>query len=157
MTKTRRLKPVDTFEYRPEDMAVETMMRVNHENREREANERGHIWYDCCDEHQTCEMDGAEMTASGRMLDVNLTLKNVCPGRRVALGVTVNERDSQGREYARGFKAITVPAHRQSGCCDVEAPTLRFVLPEDLRVENNGRRHFVVRSTTHYVDCNPNL
>ena len=143
---------MDTFEYRPEDMAVETAMRAGCALNDREYPERGHVWYDCCDEHQTCDLGGAEMSASGRLMDVEITLKNVCPGRRVALGVTVHEKDSQGREYARGFKAVTVPAHRQSGCCDVKAPTLRFILPEDLRPESGGSRHFVVRSTTHYVD-----
>ncbi|MBQ2700796.1 MAG: hypothetical protein IJF65_06515 [Clostridia bacterium] len=148
---------MDTFEYRPENMAVETVMRTGCAQRPYESEERGHVWYDLCDEHQRCDLEEVEMSASGRLLDVNLTLKNVCPGRRVALGVTVNEKDSQGREYARGFKAVTVPAHGQSSCCDVQAPTLRFILPEDLRTESSGSRHFVVRSTTHYVDSAPNL
>lgn len=155
---------MDTFEYRADDLAVETVMRTAHTHRDHydscDDSPRGganHVYYEACDEHQPCHLGETEMITTGRLMDVDLTLKNVCPGRRVALGVTVHERDSQGREYARGFKAVTVPAHQQKTCADVDAPTLRFILPEDLRTENCGRRHFIVRATTHYVDTIANL
>ena len=174
---------MDTFEYRADDVAVETVMRTartgrnanysnngydyanysdsngsdNGSDAARSASDGTHIYYESCDEHQSCDLGKTEMITSGRLMDVDLTLRNVCPGRRVALGVTVHERDSSGREYARGFKAVTVPAHQHKSCQDLDAPTLRFILPEDLRVENNGRRHFVVRATTHYVDTSANL
>ena len=54
------------------------------------------------------------------------------------------------------FHAMTVPAH--SGCPrDVALPRIRFVLPEDLRIEGADgargcRRHFVVRTSSRYVD-----
>ena len=51
---------------------------------------------------------------------------------------------------------MTVPAHRD-GPRDVTLPRIRFVLPEDLRMEGADgprgcRRHFVVRTSSRYVD-----
>ena len=59
-------------------------------------------------------------------------------------------------EYARGFRAVTVPAHDGCGCRDMPVTGVRFVLPEDLRVDGGrgrrGRRHFILRTSNHYVD-----
>lgn len=87
---------------------------------------------------------------------MNLVLRNVCPGRRVAVGVTLHEVDGTGGEHARGFHAMTVPAHRD-GRETLPCPRIRFVLPEDLRIEGADgprgcRRHFVVRTSSRYVD-----
>ena len=107
------------------------------------------------------ERGGAEpsleqMAALCRVLDVTLVLRNVCPRRRVAVGISLAEVDGTGGEQGRGFHAMTVPAHTDSACRDVTLPSVRFVLPEDLRADKGGaageRRHFVVRTSSRYVD-----
>lgn len=112
-----------------------------------------HIFFETCDGAKEVSVTGRcqEDEALGRTLDVNCTLLNVCPGRRSALGITLTEMDEDGTEYARGFRAITVPAHNARCNQDVNVDTVRFILPEDLSLQN--RRHFVVRTQHHYLDA----
>lgn len=112
-----------------------------------------HIFFESCDGSKEVSITGRcqEDEAMGRTLDVNCTLLNVCPGRRSALGMTLTEVDDNGDEYARGFRAITVPAHNARCNQDVNVDTVRFILPEDLSLQN--RRHFIVRTQHHYLDA----
>lgn len=93
----------------------------------------------------------------GRIVQVNVTLLHVCPNRRVALAVLLNEVDAAGNEYRRGIKTITVPAHDGPACQDVLVRCVNFVLPEDLDVSgaSDGMcnvRNFNVRFIAHYID-----
>lgn len=117
-----------------------------------------HVYFEPCEENKAVTVAESQHNedGAGRVLDVNLVLRNVCPGRRVAVGVMLHEVDGTGGEHARGFHAMTVPAHRD-GPRDVTLPRIRFVLPEDLRIEGADgprgcRRHFVVRTSSRYVD-----
>lgn len=112
-----------------------------------------HVFYETCDGAKEVCVTGRcqEEEALGRTLDVNCTLQNVCPGRRSALGITLTEMDENGAEYARGFRAITVPAHNGRCNQDVQVDTVRFILPEDLSLQE--RRHFIVRTQHHYLDA----
>jgi len=112
-----------------------------------------HIFFESCDGSKEVCVKGRcqEDEALGRTLDVNCTLLNVCPGRRSALGITLTEMDEDGAEYARGFRAITVPAHNARCNQDMNVDTVRFILPEDLSLQN--RRHFIVRTQHHYLDA----
>ncbi len=119
-----------------------------------------HVYFEPCEESKAVTVSDAchNEEGAGRMLDVTMTLHNVCPGRRVAVGVSLHEVDAAGGEHARGFRAITVPAQQSASCCTVSVPAARFILPEDLRTEGSGgmcgaRRHFVVRVANHYVDA----
>ena len=118
-----------------------------------------HVYFEPCEESKAVTVAESQhnVDGAGRVLDVNLALRNVCPGRRVAVGVTLHEVDGTGGEHARGFHAMTVPAHSDDGPRDVTLPRIRFVLPEDLRIEGADgprgcRRHFVVRTSSRYVD-----
>lgn len=112
-----------------------------------------HVFYETCDGAKEVCVTGRcqEEEALGRTLDVSCTLQNVCPGRRSALGITLTEMDEDGAEYARGFRAITVPAHNARCNQDVNVDTVRFILPEDLSLQE--RRHFIVRTQHHYLDA----
>ena len=46
----------------------------------------------------------------GRIIQVDATIKNVCPGKRVALAVILTEVDEHGEEHQRGMKTVTIPA-----------------------------------------------
>lgn len=93
----------------------------------------------------------------GRILQLDVTLKNVCPNRRVAMAVILNEVGDQGQEHRRGMKIITVPAHDRSECHDMTLRCIRFVLPEDLDPDGDcgcicNDRNFRVRFIAHYID-----
>lgn len=97
------------------------------------------------------------LDSPGRILELNATIKNVCPGRRVALAVILNEVDDEENEHKRGLKTITVPAHDRDSCRDVTVRCIRFVLPEDLDVSGDpdaicNERKFKARFIAHYID-----
>ena len=95
----------------------------------------------------------------GRILELNFTVKHVCPGKRVALGVLLSEVGENGDEYPCGMKALILPAHNAPSCRDIiRVKCVRFVLPEDLSAveEEPGcmcrERSFRVRTIAHPVD-----
>ena len=79
------------------------------------------------------------------------------PNKRVALAAMVNEVDSEGVEYKRGMKTMTIPAHTRATCQDVTVRCIKFVLPEDLDVSSSpdsmcNSRNFRARFIAHYID-----
>lgn len=107
----------------------------------------------------TVEFDVGELDLEslGRIIQLDVTLRNVCPGRRVALAVLLNEVDCQGCEHKRGLKTFTVPAHTRDSCHDVTVRCIKFVLPEDLAVSDAcgcicNTRKFKARFIAHYID-----
>ena len=139
---------------------------------------------DLCPEPMDLRIDGCEDSMEfdagdigmdlGRIVQLHVRLRSVCPNRRVALAAILTEVDSAGVEHNRGMKTIAVPAHNRSRCSDVFVRSLRFVLPESLDVSNTtgtdvalnpqnsicNRRHFRARFIAHYIDtdfqCNNN-
>ncbi len=105
------------------------------------------------------EFDAGEigMQSLGRIVQLDATLKRVCPNRRVALAVVLTEVDDQGLEHKRGLKIVTIPAHTRDTCHDVVVRCIRFVLPEDLDVSGSqesmcNKRNLRVRFIAHYID-----
>lgn len=110
----------------------------------------------CADavEYDAGELD---MTSLGRILQIDITLRKVCPHNRVALAAILTEVDAKGKEHKRGLKTMTVPAHSRSTCQDVLVRCIKFVLPENLDTTNTPnsiceRRYFKVRFIAHYID-----
>lgn len=107
----------------------------------------------------TVEFDTGDlvMDSLGRIVQLDVTLHNVCPNRRVALAVMLNELDELDVEHKRGMKTLTIPAHTREGCRDVTVRCIKFVLPEDLDVSGDAtaicnERRFRARLIAHYVD-----
>ena len=107
----------------------------------------------------TVEIDAGaiDMQSLGRIVELDLTIQNVCPRRRVALAAILTEVDDQGTEYRRGLKIMTVPAHTAPSCRDILVRCIKFVLPEDLNVSGInvpgcGARSLRARFIAHYVD-----
>ena len=107
----------------------------------------------------TVEFDAGDlfMDSLGRIVQLDVTLRNVCPNRRVALAVMLNELDELDIEYKRGMKTLTIPAHTREGCRDVTVRCIKFVLPEDLDVSGDATaicndRRFRARLIANYVD-----
>lgn len=93
----------------------------------------------------------------GRILELETTIKNVCPNRRVALAAILTETDENGIEYKRGIKTMVIPAHTNPTCSDIRITCIRFVLPEELDPTSDNTtmcnpRNFKVRFITHYID-----
>ena len=86
-----------------------------------------------CRDALRIDLGDAYLESLGRILQLDVTVKDVCPGKRVALAVILTEVDANGGEHQRGMKAITIPAHNDPSCRDVLVQCIRFVLPEDLQ------------------------
>lgn len=115
------------------------------------------VTVDGCDD--TIEFNAGElgMESLGRIIQLDVTLKNVCPHKRVALAAIITEVDSYGNEYKRGMKTMTIPAHTRSSCQDVTVRCIKFVLPQDLDVSGStecicNERKFKARFIAHYID-----
>ena len=107
----------------------------------------------------TVEFDAGDlgMESLGRIVQLDVTLRNVCPNKRVALAAILTEVDNAGMEYKRGLKTMVVPAHNRDTCRDVTVRCIKFVLPESLDVSGSegaicNTRNFKARFIAHYID-----
>ena len=107
----------------------------------------------------TVEFDAGDlgMESLGRIVQLDVTLRNVCPNKRVALAAILTEVDGAGNEYKRGMKTMVVPAHTRDSCRDVTVRCIKFVLPESLDVSGStgsicNERNFKARFIAHYID-----
>ena len=110
-----------------------------------------------CDD--TIEFDAGELSLQslGRIVQMDVTLRNVCPGKRVALASILTEVDDNGIEYQRGMKIMTIPAHTADRCRDITVRCIKFVLPEDLLEGEDPTmlcrtRNLKARFISHYID-----
>lgn len=113
------------------------------------------IAIDGCSETVACSMANVQPEAQGRMIEINVRVRRVCPGKRTALGILLHELDEDDAEQLRGMKTMTLPAHGESSCRDIIVEGIRFVLPEDVSLSvggSCGRRRFKVRTHVHYMD-----
>ena len=91
-----------------------------------------------CQDSVTVDLGDVFLERQGSIVELDLRLRNVCPGKRVGLAVVLTEVDCNGREYQRGMRTVTVPAHNYSSCRDIRVNCLRFVLPGDINVSDCG-------------------
>lgn len=115
------------------------------------------VTMDGCQDSAVIDVGDTYLESLGRILQVNVTVKNVCPKKRVALAVILTEVGEDGMEYQR-MKTITIPAHNFPGCRDILVKCIKFVLPEDLAVSGGNPetlcniRQFKVRTIAHNID-----
>lgn len=113
---------------------------------------------DSCQDAMEVDLGDAYLESQGRIVELDVRLKNVCPNNRVALGILLTEVDENGGEYSRGFKAVTIPAHTSPNCRDILVKCIKFVLPEDLSLAASGpdsmcgERNFRARVIAHNID-----
>lgn len=115
------------------------------------------ITIDNCEDFVEFDAGKINLESQGRILQLDVTLQNVCPGKRVALAVILTEENSCGEEFSRGMKTITVPAHEKDGCRDVTVRCIKFVLPEDLSDSSTQysicrQRKLKARFIANYID-----
>ena len=112
---------------------------------------------DGCEDSVEFDAGDLGMESLGRILQLDVTLKDVCPHKRVALAVILTEVDEHGNEYKRGLKTVVVPAHTRSSCHDIVVRCIKFVLPESLDVSGAAdvmcnKRKFKARFLANYID-----
>ncbi len=104
----------------------------------------------------TVEFDAGDicMEGLGRIIQLDMTLRNICPNKRVALAVFLHETDENGEEQQRGMKIMTIPAHTRAACQDITIRCITFVLPEDVSPTGLpcAARNFRARFIAHYID-----
>ena len=114
---------------------------------------------DGCEDMLEFDAGDLGMESLGRIVQLSVTLKNVCPHRRVALAAILTDVDDHGLEYNRGMKTVLVPAHTKESCRDVTVRCIKFVLPESLDVSGStssicNARNFKARFIANYIDDN---
>lgn len=108
-----------------------------------------------CQDSVLVNLGDVYLESQGRIIQMDVTVKNVCPGKRVALAAILTEVDQNGMEYQRGMKAITIPAHSFPVCRDVLVKCIKFVVPEDLSVSGGAMcspRKFKARFLANNID-----
>ena len=108
-----------------------------------------------CQDSVLVDLGDVYLESQGRIIQMDVTIQNVCPGKRVALAAILTEVDQNGMEYQRGMKAFTIPAHSFPVCRDVLVKCVRFVVPEDLSVSGGtacSPRKFKARFLANQID-----
>ncbi len=82
-----------------------------------------------CADSIFCDAGDISLSDEGRILQVDFTLRGVCPHRRTCVGIIVSELTASGTEESRGFKTLVVPAHDGQACRDIHVMCVSFVLP----------------------------
>lgn len=101
----------------------------------------------------TCDLTGLSPDTGGKILDLTIKLRNIRPGKRVALGVILSETGPGNLRETRGVFTATLPAHNEGDKRDLLVKGVRFVLPEDVRLSGADERHFSVQTIAHYIDA----
>lgn len=101
-------------------------------------------------------IDYYDLKCDGRILSLGVRLQNICPGRRVALGVIATELIGD-MEYSRGFRALTVPAQQTTNNCPCTTLVVKpiiFIFTEDTSPAPDvcDTRLFRIRLIAHYID-----
>ena len=113
---------------------------------------------DGCADSVLVDMGEVQLESLGRIIQMDVTIKNVCPGKRVALAAILTEVDENGMEYQRGMKTFAIPAHNAPSCRDVLVKCIKFVVPEALSVADEeigamcSPRQFKARFIAHNID-----
>lgn len=112
---------------------------------------------DPCSDALALDAGDLQLDSLGRILELSLTLKSICPNRRVALAAILTEVAADGTEHKRGIKTMTIPAFTDTGCRDLTIRCIKFVLPEDLALSGSpvtlcNPRSFRVRLLANYID-----
>ena len=119
---------------------------------------------DGCEDYTVVDLGDTYLESTGRIVELNVTVRSVCPYKRVALGIILTEIDCNGSEHPRGVKTFTIPAHNYPACRDILVKCIRFVLPNDLSVSCAagrgmcGARNLKARVQKEYgLDVNPDI
>lgn len=89
------------------------------------------VWLNQCKDFIEVNAGDVYLQSQGRLLEIETTIKHVCPDKRVALAITISEEAEYGKEYSLGTKFLTIPAHHEKECKDIHVKCIPFVIPEE--------------------------
>lgn len=117
------------------------------------------ICFDRCENNKYVVLESQNLSNVGRYLTLRATVKNVCPNKRVALGIRLYETTS-GCRVIKGHKEFSF-SHNNKCCRDVTLTNIHFVLPEEIAETEDtsnicSQRTFDIETTSHYVDLDNN-
>ena len=115
------------------------------------------IHIDGCEDSVEIDAGNLWLGSTGRIIQLDVTLKNVCPHKRIALAAILTEKDDHGYEHDRGIKILTVPAHTKQSCHDITVRCIKFVLPDQPNILGSGTsfcndKNLKVRFLANYID-----
>ena len=110
-----------------------------------------------CDDAVVLDAGDVYLESAGRIIQLDVRLKDVCPGKAVALAILLSEVGRDGQEIQRGMKAFTIPAHQSPTCQDVLVRCVKFVVPEGTAADGTPNtlcrtRRFRARIIAHNVN-----
>ena len=110
-----------------------------------------------CQDAAHVTLPPAGLQGLGRIVQLDVTLKSVCPGKRVAASILLTETAPDGTALPRGVKHILVPAQTGENCKDIILKCVQFSLPEGLYAAGAAdsicnSRSFSARVIANYVD-----
>lgn len=100
-----------------------------------------------CEDFVTVDAGKVRLQSQGRILQLDLTLTNVCPFKEVVMAVVITEKPDN---IKRGMKVFTIPPHTNSKCSDVKVKNVVFILPDDC-TDMCRTRKFDVQVLAHYA------
>ncbi len=116
------------------------------------------ITLDSCQDTAVVDLGEVSLQSLGQIVELHMTIRKVCPKKRVALAVILTEVGSDGMEYQRGMKVVTVPTHDAASCKDVFVKGIKFALPADIYLPREeegsicGKRRLKARMFANYID-----
>ena len=110
-----------------------------------------------CKDAVQATIPDAQMMSLGRLVQLDVVLKRVCPGKRISATILLTETDPAGVEQTRAIKHVLVPAQTGATCEDVTLRCVQFSVPEALDLTGEptslcNERSFNVRVIANYVD-----
>lgn len=107
-----------------------------------------------CSDAVVIDAGALSLSSQGSIVQLSVTLRDVCPGKRVALAVALSETVC-GKQEPRGLKTFVVPAHQNPDCQDITVQCIKFILPDALNDHTCGLccpRNIQVQCFAHYID-----
>lgn len=110
-----------------------------------------------CQDALRIELPPVSLQSLGRIIQMDVTVKGVCPGKRVAVSVILTEMSESGEKSPRGVKHILIPAQEGEACQDITLRCISFSVPEALDVSGNtgsicNARQFGAQVIANYAD-----
>ena len=109
-----------------------------------------------CEDSIEFDLGDVSLESLGHIFQFDVTINDICPNKRVALAILLNEIDCNDEEHTRGMKTLTIPALTGTTCQNVTLRCIKFVLPGDL---DNGStcamcstKKYKVRLIANYID-----
>ena len=100
-----------------------------------------------CEDAVEAELGDLFIASPGRIVELNVNIRAVCPHKRVALAVLLEDCFEGG---FRSLKTFTLPAHCGSGCRDLRVEGIRFAGPDS--VCHCQKRRMRVSLLANYMD-----